>query len=44
LQGPNWSRVMPMMPNQAINLDMVAAPTHWMQSEAQPLPLPDKTA
>ncbi len=40
-----------MMPNQAINLDMVAAPTHWMQSVAKPHhskemlePLPDKTA
>ncbi|MHA6641332.1 DUF6362 family protein [Mesorhizobium sp. A623] len=51
LQGPNWSRVVPMMPNQAINLDMVATPTHWMQAGAKPHhykemlePLPDKAA
>ncbi len=36
LQGPSWSRVMPMMPNQRIDLDKVATVTSWMAEGAKP--------
>lgn len=36
LQGPSWPRVMPMMPNQRIDLDKVATVTSWMAEGAKP--------
>lgn len=36
LQGPSWSRVVPMMPNQRIDLDKLATVTHWMADDAKP--------
>jgi hypothetical protein len=36
LQGPSWSRVVPMMPNQRIDLDTLATVTHWMAEDAKP--------
>lgn len=36
LHGPNWSRVMPMMPNQRIDLDKMATVTSWMAEGARP--------
>lgn len=39
LQGPNWSRVMPMMPNQRIDLGKMATVTHWMADGARPKPM-----
>jgi hypothetical protein len=41
LQGPNWSRVVPMMPNQGKDFDMVATSTHWMQADAKPQHRPE---
>ncbi|TKT79996.1 hypothetical protein [Aquamicrobium sp. LC103] len=37
LQGPNWSRVMPMMPNQRIDLGKMATVTSWMADDAKPV-------
>lgn len=36
LQPPNWNRVMPMMPNQASDLDKMGTVTHWMAHDAKP--------
>lgn len=36
LQGPSWPMVMPMMPNQRIDLDKVATVTSWMADDAKP--------
>lgn len=36
LQAPNWSRVMPMMPNQRIDFDKMATVTCWMADDARP--------
>jgi hypothetical protein len=36
LHGPNWSRVMPMMPNQRIDLGKMATVTSWMAEGARP--------
>jgi hypothetical protein len=51
LQGPNWSRVMPMMPNSGIDVGKMATVTRWMAPDARPRhlqemlePLPDKAA
>jgi hypothetical protein len=37
LQGPNWSRVMPMMPNQRIDLGKMATVTCWMAEGSKPV-------
>jgi hypothetical protein len=37
LQGPNWSRVMPMMPNSRIDLGKMATVTAWMADGARPV-------
>jgi hypothetical protein len=39
LQGPNWSRVMPMMPNSRIDLGKMASVTTWMAEGAKPVPM-----
>ncbi|WFU89482.1 hypothetical protein QA644_10800 [Rhizobium sp. CC1099] len=41
LQEPDWSRVSPMMPNSAIDLDKVGTPVakhdlHWLPGDAKP--------
>jgi hypothetical protein len=36
LQGPNWSRVMPMMPNSRIEIGKMATVTSWMAEGARP--------
>jgi hypothetical protein len=36
LQGPNWSRVMPMMPNSRIDHGKMAKVTAWMAEGARP--------
>lgn len=36
LQGPNWFRTSPMMPNQATDLDKMGTVTHWMSDDAKP--------
>jgi hypothetical protein len=36
LQGPNWSRVMPMMPNSRIEVGKMATVTAWMAEGARP--------
>lgn len=36
LQGPNWSRVVPMMPNSTIPADKMAPVTSWMAADARP--------
>lgn len=36
LQAPNWSRVVPMMPNQVSDLHIVATVSHWMAEGAKP--------
>jgi hypothetical protein len=41
LQGPNWSRVMPMMPNQRIDLGKMATVTSWMGPDARPRNMPE---
>ncbi|GAA2867311.1 hypothetical protein GGQ99_001310 [Aminobacter niigataensis] len=41
LQAPNWSRVVPMMPNQGSDLHIVATGTHWMADGAKPTIRPD---
>lgn len=37
LQARNWSRVMPMMPNQRIDLGKMATVTSWMADDARPV-------
>jgi hypothetical protein len=46
LQEPDWSRVSPMMPNSATDLDKVRTPvakteTHWLPGDAKPYHDPD---
>lgn len=36
LHGPNWSRVMPMMPNSRIEVGKMATVTSWMADGAKP--------
>lgn len=36
LQAPNWSRVSPLMPNQASDFHKLAKVTHWMAEDAKP--------
>lgn len=36
LQGPNWSRVVPMMPNQRMDLGKMATVTCWMAPGGRP--------
>lgn len=41
LQGPNWSRVMPMMPNSRIEIGKMATVTAWMADGARPRHIPE---
>ncbi len=41
LQGPNWSRVMPMMPNSRIEMGKMATVTSWMAQDAKPAHHPE---
>jgi hypothetical protein len=46
LHEPDWSRVSPMMPNSAIDLDKVRTPAakhdmHWLPADARPFHDPD---
>lgn len=41
LQGPNWSRVMPMMPNSRIEVGKMATVTNWMADGAKPRHIPE---
>ncbi|MFU0507388.1 hypothetical protein [Pseudaminobacter sp. NGMCC 1.201702] len=41
LQGPNWSRVMPMMPNQRMDFGKMASITRWMAPDAKPQHIPE---
>lgn len=41
LQAPNWSRVVPLMPNQGNDLHIIATVTHWMAEGAKPTNRPD---
>lgn len=41
LQGPNWSRVMPMMPNSRIDIGKMATGTAWMAPDAKPRHIPE---
>ncbi len=44
LQGPNWSRVMPMMPNSRIDPGKMATVTRWMAPDAKPRHMPEMPA
>lgn len=41
LQGPNWSRVMPMMPNSRIEVGKMPTITGWMADGAKPAHHPE---
>lgn len=41
LQGPNWSRVKPMMPNSRIDAGKMATVTRWMAPDAKPRHIPE---
>jgi len=41
LQGPNWSRVMPMMPNSRMDEGKMATVTRWMADDAKPMHIPE---
>jgi hypothetical protein len=41
LQGPNWPRVMPMMPNSRIDMGKMATVTRWMAPDAKPQHRPE---
>lgn len=41
LQGPNWSRVMPMMPNSRIEIGKMATVTAWMAPNSRPTHIPE---
>lgn len=41
LQGPNWTRVMPIMPNSRIEIGKTATVTAWMAPDAPPRHIPE---
>ncbi|UUP19524.1 DUF6362 family protein [Nitratireductor thuwali] len=41
LQEPNWSRVVPMIPNSGIDRNTIATPAHWMAEGAKPRHIPE---
>lgn len=41
LQGPDWSRVVPMMPNSRMDIGKMATVTRWMAPDAKPRHIPE---